>query len=87
MSHLVCIAVDRTCDQIQAFLKTSVLNPKNKIDMVFYDLAHWVPEITRELGVEIKSINYIVVCAALFAFAPVPARTYNRSLTGSIAEE
>lgn len=83
--HLFCGAVDQTRDQIQAILKANLLN--HKIDMIFYYFVHWVPEITRKLGVGIKSIYYITTAAAVHAFSVVPARNYSPSLTGIIIEE
>ncbi|GAB4846498.1 UDP-glycosyltransferase, partial [Ancistrocladus abbreviatus] len=68
-------AMDLTRPQIEELV--SVLKPH----FVFYDFAHWVPEITSKLG--IKTINYSVVCAASLAIALVPARnvTRDRSVT------
>ncbi|ONI12591.1 hypothetical protein PRUPE_4G173700 [Prunus persica] len=68
---LLATAMDRTRQQIEGFLVSCGANDR-KIDMIFYDFAHWVPEITRGLG--IKCINYGVLCAATTAMAIVPAR-------------
>ncbi|CAN6558204.1 unnamed protein product [Malus baccata var. baccata] len=72
LSHFLTLAIDRTRDQIQDFLKTSVANCK--VDMIFFDSAHWIPEIARGLG--IKSIFYGVICAAAYALSLVPIFNY-----------
>ncbi|KAH7513248.1 hypothetical protein FEM48_Zijuj12G0177100 [Ziziphus jujuba var. spinosa] len=43
-----------------------------KPQLVFYDFAYWLPDITKSLG--IKSVCYHVVSATSLAFALVPAR-------------
>ncbi|KAK4795201.1 hypothetical protein SAY86_013195 [Trapa natans] len=59
-------AFDLTRDQFE------VIVAAEKPDFVFYDTAHWVPEIARRLG--IRSVCYNAVCAAAIAIALVPAR-------------
>ncbi|PQM35994.1 UDP-glycosyltransferase 79B6-like [Prunus yedoensis var. nudiflora] len=71
LTPLLATAMDRTRQQIQGFLVSCGAND-HKVDMIFYDFAYWVPEITRGLG--IKCINYGVACAAITAMAIVPAR-------------
>ncbi|XP_008226432.1 PREDICTED: UDP-glycosyltransferase 79B6-like [Prunus mume] len=71
LTPLLAAAMDRTRQQIQGFLVSCGVNDR-KVDMIFYDFAHWVPEITRGLG--IKCVNYGVACAAITAMAIVPAR-------------
>ncbi len=66
LTHLLAVAMDRTRDQVENFLRAT--SP----DMVFYDNAHWIPEITRQLG--IKAVCNNVVSAAALAIALVPAR-------------
>ncbi|KAL9264309.1 UDP-glycosyltransferase 79B6-like protein [Drosera capensis] len=63
-------AMDKTRPQVEERVRE--LSP----DFVFYDSAHWVPEITSSLG--IKSVCYNVVCAASIAIALVPARNVTR---------
>ncbi|GAB2209379.1 hypothetical protein Droror1_Dr00026592 [Drosera rotundifolia] len=63
-------AMDMTRPQVEE--RVCELRP----DFVFYDSAHWVPEITSSLG--IKSVCYNVVCAASIVIALVPARNVTR---------
>ncbi|PQQ04882.1 hypothetical protein Pyn_07282 [Prunus yedoensis var. nudiflora] len=77
--HLFCVVVDQNHDQIQAILKANVLD--HYINLIFFYFVHWVPEITRKLGVGIKFIYYIIKTLAVHAFSIVPARNYNPSLT------
>ncbi|CAN6690997.1 unnamed protein product [Malus baccata var. baccata] len=82
--HFLTIAMDRTRDQIHDFLKASAADPKHIIDMIVFDLAHWIPDIARGLG--IKSIYYGVICAAVYAAALVPAPECN-SVPVTVTEE
>lgn len=82
-SHLLSIAMDLTRDQIQGFLKSSV-DDNHKIDMVFYDLAYWVPEITRPLG--IKSICYSIISAAAYAFFAAYNKGKDKNPINNISE-
>ncbi|GLU15467.1 hypothetical protein SLE2022_319530 [Rubroshorea leprosula] len=70
LSGLLAIAMDRTRGQVEGVIHAS--RPK----LVMYDSAHWVPEITRQLG--IKTICYNVVCAAAIAIVLVPARNIRK---------
>jgi hypothetical protein len=63
--HLV-IAMDRTESLIELLLRD--LKP----DIIFFDIAFWVPKLARNLG--IKSILYSVVSAASVCYCMVPAR-------------
>ncbi|KAL9244132.1 hypothetical protein vseg_017939 [Gypsophila vaccaria] len=51
------IAMDRTRPEIESIL--SSLDPKP--DLIFFDMAQWVPVIASKLG--IKSVSYNIVCA------------------------
>ncbi|KAL5564309.1 hypothetical protein UlMin_027473 [Ulmus minor] len=75
LSDLLAAAMDQTHNQVQEFLTSS------KPDIVFYDFAHWIPEITNKIGV--KSIMFSVVSASSLAIALVPARNVptDRSIT------
>jgi hypothetical protein len=64
-SHLMT-AMDLTESHIEHLLRD--LKP----DIVFYDLAYWVPKLTRQLG--IKSIYYCVISTATVGYTFVPAR-------------
>ncbi|KAJ9182944.1 hypothetical protein P3X46_006874 [Hevea brasiliensis] len=65
-TYLLAAAMDRTRDQVERVIRDT--KPK----LIFYDVAHWVPEITKAFG--IKAINYSVVSAASIAIVLVPAR-------------
>ncbi|KNA18218.1 hypothetical protein SOVF_072870 [Spinacia oleracea] len=47
--------MDRTRPEVESILSTQ------KPDLVFYDMAHWIPDIASKLG--IKSVSYNSVCA------------------------
>ncbi|KDP36254.1 hypothetical protein JCGZ_09819 [Jatropha curcas] len=66
LTHFLTIAMDRTRDQVE-----KVIHEK-KPKLVIYDVAHWIPEITKSVG--IKAINYTVVSAASLAIVLNPAR-------------
>ncbi|PKI76205.1 hypothetical protein CRG98_003432 [Punica granatum] len=57
---LIMTAMDLTRPFIEASLRS--LKP----DFVFFDFAHWVPALSRELG--IKSIHYYTISAATVAY-------------------
>lgn len=78
MTHFLAIAMDRTRDQVEQVIRD--INPT----LVMYDFAHWVPEITKPLG--IKTICYNVVCAASIAIALVPARNVSKEKAITEAE-
>ncbi|KAL0001348.1 hypothetical protein SO802_015129 [Lithocarpus litseifolius] len=61
--HLLSIAMDRTREQVENIFQAKTPN------MVFYDNARWILEITKQLG--IKSICYNVVSVASLAIAVV----------------
>ncbi|KAJ9129269.1 hypothetical protein P3X46_033940 [Hevea brasiliensis] len=64
LNHLLATALDRTRDQVETVIYD--IRPK------LVNVAHWVPEITKLLGIE--AINYSVVSAASIAIVLVPAR-------------
>ncbi|XVE80071.1 hypothetical protein DITRI_Ditri14bG0109900 [Diplodiscus trichospermus] len=66
LTHFLAIAMDLTRNQVESVM--SSIKPK----LVFYDAAHWIPEIAKPLG--IKTICFNVVCAASIAIILVPAR-------------
>ncbi|GAV64018.1 UDPGT domain-containing protein [Cephalotus follicularis] len=69
-TYYLSVAMDRTRDQVD-----KVINATNPI-LVIYDLAHWVPEITKPLG--IKTICHNVLSAASIAIVLVPARNVSK---------
>ncbi|KAF8411004.1 hypothetical protein HHK36_003543 [Tetracentron sinense] len=65
--HLLLMeAMDHTEKDIELVLRD--LKP----DIVFYDFAHWMPALTRRLG--IKSLHYCVISSATMAYLLSPAR-------------
>ncbi|XP_010260356.1 PREDICTED: UDP-glycosyltransferase 79B30-like [Nelumbo nucifera] len=66
MVPLLMTTLDLTKDHVEAFLLD--LKP----DLVFYDLAYWLPALARHLG--IKSIHYSVVSSAASSYLASPAR-------------
>ncbi|KAJ8771731.1 hypothetical protein K2173_026908 [Erythroxylum novogranatense] len=77
LTHFLSIAMDRTRDQLEQVIR------ETKPKFIFYDMAHWVPQIAKPLG--IKTINFVVVCAASIAIVTVPARNICKDM--AIAEE
>ncbi|KAF8411003.1 hypothetical protein HHK36_003542 [Tetracentron sinense] len=63
---LLMEALDHTEKDIELVLRD--LKP----DIVFYDFAHWIPALTRRLG--IKSLHYCVISSATIAYLLSPAR-------------
>ncbi|CAN8301964.1 unnamed protein product [Cochlearia groenlandica] len=60
-------AMDRTRGQVgEAFCNS-------KPDLIFFDFAHWIPEIAKEYGA--KSVNFVTVSAACVAISFVPGRS------------
>ncbi|KAG8366020.1 hypothetical protein BUALT_Bualt17G0032700 [Buddleja alternifolia] len=45
-----------------------------KPDIVFYDFAHWIPNLAAKIG--FKTVFYNVICAAFWAITIVPARHF-----------
>ncbi|XP_022846167.1 anthocyanidin 3-O-glucoside 2'''-O-xylosyltransferase-like [Olea europaea var. sylvestris] len=66
LTSRLAAAMDLTRDQVKETIHG--LNP----DFVFYDTAHWIPDLASEFG--FKTVCYNVVCAASIAIALVPAR-------------
>ncbi|KAL1206585.1 UDP-glycosyltransferase 79B7 [Cardamine amara subsp. amara] len=57
-------AMDLTRDQVEAAVRA--LKP----DLIFFDFAHWVPEMAKDFM--IKSVSYIIVSATTIAHTHVP---------------
>ncbi|KAI4333628.1 hypothetical protein L6164_018409 [Bauhinia variegata] len=70
LNYLLAAAMDLTRDQVELALSAA------KPDVVLYDNAHWLPEMTRKFG--IKSVCYNVVSAACLAIGVVPARLISK---------
>ncbi|KAL2472691.1 UDP-glycosyltransferase 79B6 [Forsythia ovata] len=66
LTSRLAAAMDLMRDQVKD--KIHQLKP----DFVFYDSAHWIPELASEIG--FKTVCYNVVSAASIAIALVPAR-------------
>ncbi|XP_010496151.1 PREDICTED: UDP-glycosyltransferase 79B8-like [Camelina sativa] len=62
--NLLCEVLDLTRDQVEAAVRA--LRP----DLIFFDFAHWIPEVAKELL--IKTVSYIIVSATTIAHDQVP---------------
>jgi len=78
-THLAT-AMDLTRPEVELI----IMSLESKPNLLFYDMAHWVPDITSKLS-GVKTICYKVVCAASLAIAIVPARglTQDKPVTES----
>ncbi|GFS34771.1 UDP-Glycosyltransferase superfamily protein [Actinidia rufa] len=63
---LVMTAMDRTEKYVEDLLLGL------KVDVVFFDLAHWIPSVAKRLG--IKSILYCIISSATIGYIMSPAR-------------
>ncbi|XP_027127469.1 UDP-glycosyltransferase 79B3-like [Coffea eugenioides] len=77
LTSLLATAMDNMRDRVKDLLQ------KLKPSIVFYDMAHWIPELASEIG--FKTVNYNVVSAASIAIALVPSRkpVEDRTITGA----
>ncbi|XP_027063656.1 anthocyanidin 3-O-glucoside 2'''-O-xylosyltransferase-like [Coffea arabica] len=77
LTSLLATAMDNMRDRVRDLLQ------KLKPSIVFYDMAHWIPELASEIG--FKTVNYNVVSAASIAIALVPSRkpVEDRTITGA----
>ncbi|KFK30258.1 hypothetical protein AALP_AA7G237800 [Arabis alpina] len=58
-TNLLASAMDLTRSQVEDVVRA--LKP----DVIFFDFAHWIPEVAREFGA--KSVDYLLLCAAAVA--------------------
>lgn len=63
-TNLLASAMDLTRPQVEDVV--SALDP----DLIFFDFAHWIPEVAREVGA--KSVNYPLLSAVAVATLIVP---------------
>ncbi|KAA8524298.1 hypothetical protein F0562_010721 [Nyssa sinensis] len=63
---LIMTAMDRTENDIDLLLRNL------KVNAVFFDFTHWVPDMARRLG--IKSVHYSIVTPVTIGFSLSPAR-------------
>ncbi|XP_057451681.1 UDP-glycosyltransferase 79B3-like [Lotus japonicus] len=66
LNHLLVVAMDKTRNQVEQVMKST------KPHFVLFDVAYWVPEAAKKLG--IKTICYHVVSAMSMAMSFVPAK-------------
>jgi len=45
-----------------------------KPDLVFYDFTHWMPTLTKKLG--IKVVHYCIISSVMVGYTLTPARYY-----------
>ncbi|XP_023636777.1 UDP-glycosyltransferase 79B8 [Capsella rubella] len=64
MDNLLSEAFDLTRDQVEAAVRT--LKP----DLIFFDFAHWIPELAKQHM--IKNVSYMIVSATAIAHTLVP---------------
>ena len=60
-------AMDRTRGQVEEAVRLG------KPDLIFFDFAHWIPDIARDCGA--KSVNFVTISAACVAISFVPGRS------------
>ncbi|VVB10281.1 unnamed protein product [Arabis nemorensis] len=63
-TNLLASAMDLTRPQVEDVVRA--LEP----DLIFFDFAHWIPEVAREFGA--KSVDYLLLSAAAVATLIVP---------------
>ncbi|MCL7024905.1 hypothetical protein MKW94_023751 [Papaver nudicaule] len=68
LHHLLMTAMDLTRPQLESAL--SQLKP----DYVFYDFTHWLPEVTKALGM--KSVLYCTISMAAISYLLVPGNDH-----------
>ncbi|XP_024012285.1 UDP-glycosyltransferase 79B6 isoform X2 [Eutrema salsugineum] len=67
LGSFLASAMDRTRNQVKERVSMS------KPDLIFFDFAHWIPEIAREYGA--KSVNFVTISAACVAISFSPGRS------------
>ncbi|RID69267.1 hypothetical protein BRARA_C01368, partial [Brassica rapa] len=60
-------AMDRTRGQVEEAVRLG------KPDLIFFDFAHWIPEVAKEYGA--KCVNFLTISAACVAISFVPGRS------------
>ncbi|KAI3747455.1 hypothetical protein L6452_09912 [Arctium lappa] len=68
---LIMTAMDKTEKNVERLLQDL------KVDVVFFDLAHWIPSVCRRIRV--KSVNYCVITPVTVGYVFSPARRINWS--------
>ncbi|XP_010433351.1 PREDICTED: LOW QUALITY PROTEIN: UDP-glycosyltransferase 79B3-like [Camelina sativa] len=63
-TDLLMSAMDLTRDQVEVVVRA--VEP----DLIFFDFAHWIPEVARDFG--LKTVKYVVVSASTIANMVVP---------------
>lgn len=80
LESLLAIAMDELYDGIKSFLEN--LKPH----FVFFDFAHWIPEIAVEIG-GIKTVCYKVVCPATSAISLIRSPDKSTFMQSTAAEK
>ncbi|KAL7145549.1 hypothetical protein ABFS83_07G091900 [Erythranthe nasuta] len=75
-NNFLAMAFDAMSPEVEALLRDTI-----KPDVVFYDFAHWIPDLAARVG--FKTVCYQIVSASCMAYGVVPARTIpkDRQLT------
>ncbi|XP_059291317.1 anthocyanidin 3-O-glucoside 2'''-O-xylosyltransferase-like [Lycium ferocissimum] len=79
LESLLITAMDELYDQIKSFLQN--LKPH----FVFFDLAHWIPDLVLEIG-GIKTVCYKVVCPATSAISLIRSPDKSVFMASTAAE-
>ncbi|KAJ4907604.1 UDP-glycosyltransferase 79B6 [Raphanus sativus] len=67
LGSFLASAMDRTRGQVEEAVQLG------KPDLIFFDFAHWIPDVAREYGA--KSVNFVTISAACVAISFVPGRS------------
>lgn len=73
LNNHLATAMDLTRPEVELI----IMSLESKPNLLFYDVAHWIPEIASKLS-GVQTVCYKVVCAASLAIAIVPARGLSR---------
>ncbi|MCD7463746.1 UDP-glycosyltransferase [Datura stramonium] len=83
LESLLATAMDELYDQIKSFLRN--LKPH----FVFFDFAHWIPDVALEIG-GIKTLCYKIVCPAASAISlirsPLEMTTFMASTAADLVK-
>nr|GEW10253.1 anthocyanidin 3-O-glucoside 2''-O-glucosyltransferase-like [Tanacetum cinerariifolium]GEX97448.1 anthocyanidin 3-O-glucoside 2''-O-glucosyltransferase-like [Tanacetum cinerariifolium] len=77
LRHLIMTAMDKTENNVERILQHL------KVDVVFFDFAHWMPSLCRRIRV--KSVNFCAITPVTVAYIFSPARQvdWNKGISDS----
>lgn len=79
LESLLATAMDELYDQIKSFLRNI------KPHFVFFDFAHWIPDVASEIG-GIKTLCYKTVCAATSAISLIRSPEMSTFMASTAAD-